>query len=366
MHIIQVTPTSYTKDGVIGGGERLALYIDEALQLAARRAGLAVTTSVLSLSGPAAVGDGLDRYQSLAGRQWDPRSFEASALMQRLRFADLVYVHQCMTEVGLFAAAHARLLGKPVFGSDAGAGEAPLVRNDPATMLIYEAVHAISAFAAEGFAGFPVPVHVVPGPVDTELHAPPPPDASPRDRQQVVSVGRVMPHKGIDRTIRALPAGASLTVVGQRYDDAYFEYLLGCAEGKDVRFHDGLDDGEVRALLHRAGLFVHASTHVDYLGHFYHKPELLGLAPLEALASGLPTLVSDAGSLPELGGLPGCHVFRSEAELAALMQDAVDGRMPAPPGDVMHAEVDARYGSSAVGRGLLDMMKVSTTCASFS
>ena len=30
VHIVQISPASYTRDGIIGGGERLALYIEAA------------------------------------------------------------------------------------------------------------------------------------------------------------------------------------------------------------------------------------------------------------------------------------------------------------------------------------------------
>ena len=107
-----------------------------------------------------------------------------------------MYVNQCMTPVGMFAAAHARLLGKRVFGTDAGGGEMHLLAYNPEAITVYDAVHAISAFAASAFEGLPIEVHVIPGPVDTVLHRPPPPDAPARDRLHVVSVGRILPHTG--------------------------------------------------------------------------------------------------------------------------------------------------------------------------
>jgi glycosyltransferase involved in cell wall biosynthesis len=349
---------------VIGGGERLALYIDEALRVAAAQSGTPLTTTLLALDGRRPVGGGKDRYQSVNGSAWDVYSLDADELTARLRPADAVYVHQCLTHVGLFAAAHARLLGKHVFGSDAGAGEAPLLAHNPDAMAIYDAVHAISVFAASAFEGFAVPVHVVPGPVDTTLHHPAPAGAPARDPSLVVSVGRILPHKGHERVIRALPAGMSLTIVGQHYDPAYLAYLQATAEGKPVSFADALDDAEVRALLHRAGVFVHASTHIDYLGRYAHKPELLGLAPLEALACGTPTLVSDAACLPELAVVPGCRVFRDEAELSAMLAEIACGRARQVPEADMHAAVTARFGLAEVGARLLSMMGIGQPCAS--
>ena len=354
IHILQITPTSYSKDGVIGGGEQLALYIDEALRQAAADLGLTITTSVLALDGAAPAGGNKDRSQAVAGRPWDVQSLDAASLAARIRPADAVYIHQCMTEVGLFAAAHARLLGKRVVGSDAGAGEANLLAANPDAMSVYDSVHAISVFAASAFRGMPVAVHVIPGPVDTTLHRPPPPDTPSPDPGLVLSIGRILPHKGFDRAIRALPSDMTMIIVGQHYDRDYLGFLRTCAAGKNVQFLDGLQDAEVRELMYRAGTCVHPSTHVDHNGRFYHKPELLGLAPLEALACGLPTIVSDAACLPELAGLPGCRVFHTEAELTAMLRQAG----PRPDPTVMHAAVDATYGLRTVGHGILTMMEV--------
>jgi glycosyltransferase involved in cell wall biosynthesis len=271
-------------------------------------------------------------------------------------------VHQCLTPIGLFVAAHARLLGKKLYGSDAGAGEAPLLRSDPDALAVYDGLHAISAFATAAFREFAVPVHVIPGPVDTAAF--PPGDADARDPALVVSVGRVMPHKGHDRVIRALPDGMRLAIVGQHYDQAYLDFLRGLAAGRHVEFLAELDDQAVRALLGRAGLFVHASTHVDHLGRFYHKPELLGLAPLEAISVGVTTLVSNAAALGELGVLPGCHVFDSDGHLAALMQAAREGTLPRVAPDAMHEAVTEQYGLRRVGGGLLRMMELAAPCVS--
>ena len=67
-----------------------------------------------------------------------------------------------------------------------------------------------------------------------------------------------------------------------------------------MHFEEKLDDAGLFSLMHRAGLYVHAATHVDYKGGFHLKPELLGLAPLEFLCTGGPAFVSRAGALREL------------------------------------------------------------------
>jgi glycosyltransferase involved in cell wall biosynthesis len=362
LHILQVTPTSYARDGVIGGGEKLALYLDAALRVAADGASKPITTALLALDATSDVGGGRDHRQALAGRAWDPYSVSATDLRRRLDTADIVYVHQCLTPIGLFVAAHARLLGKQLFGSDAGAGEAALLKGDPDALSIYDGLHAISAFAAAAYREFLVPVHVIPGPVDTDAF--PPGDSGARDPSLVVSVGRVLPHKGYERTIRALPEPMRLVIVGQHYDAEYLAFLRDLAVGRRVEFLADLDDGALGALLARAGLFVHASVHVGWQGQFYHKPELLGLAPLEALSTGLTTLVGNAGALGELGVLPGCHVFETDGQLADLLRATSQGTLPLVPSAAMHEAVTQRYGLASVGARLLHMMDGTLPCAS--
>jgi glycosyltransferase involved in cell wall biosynthesis len=355
--ILQVSPTGYSKRSVIGGGEKIVLYVDYALRRAAAEMQQPVTTSILVLDGEATsvVSDhGID-CRAIAGRAWDPFSINAGQLMEQMADFDVIYVHQCLCQVGLYVAAHARLLGKSVFGMDAGAGEYPLVKSNPDVARVYNAFHAISQFAQSSYSEFEVPSHVICGPVDTDVYCPAEERQNPKS---ILAVGRILPHKGFERIIEALPPSLSLTIVGTPYDEAYLAFLKEKAAGKDVTFLKDVSDGDLRELIKRSGLFVHASTHFDYQNRYYHKPELLGLAPLEAMSMGVRTLVSDAGSLPELASLPGCWCFRTPMELSGLLQAYRDGTLEAPsPGD-MHAAVTERYGLVQFGAKLLQVMGV--------
>jgi glycosyltransferase involved in cell wall biosynthesis len=354
--ILQVSPTGYSKSSVIGGGEKYVLYVDHALRRAAAEMQNPVKTSILVLDGEAGtvVSDhGIDS-RSIAGRAWDPFSIDAGDLTAQLSPFDIIYVHQCLSHVGLFVAAHAKLLEKVVIGADSGGGEYQLIKSNPDIARIYTRFHAYSRFGQNSFSEFDVPVHLVYGPVDTDVY-----DSKPdgkRDPKMVLALGRILPHKGFERIIDVLPPSLSLTIVGTPYDEAYVAFLKEKAAGKNVNFRKDLNDAELRTLIKRAGLFVHASTHFDYRGRYHHKPELLGLAPLEALSTGLRTLVSDAGSLPELAVLPGCWCFRNAAELADLMQAYAAGTLPNPSPEEMHAGVTERYGLLQFGEKLLNVM----------
>jgi glycosyltransferase involved in cell wall biosynthesis len=356
--ILQVSPTGYSKRSVIGGGEKIVLNIDHALRRAAAELQLSLATSILVLDGEAATvmsDHGID-CRSLQGRAWDPFSIHAGQLIERIASSEIIYVHQCLCQVGLYVAAHARLLGKVVIGMDAGAGEYPLVKSNPDVARIYSAFHALSHFALSAYEEFAVPRHVICGPVDTDVYA----DScsGERDPKTVLALGRILPHKGFERIIEALPESLTLTIIGSPYDEAYLAFLKEKSAGKSVTFLTGADDGEVRERVKRAGLFVHASTHFDYQGRYSHKPELLGLAPLEALSMGLPALVSDAGALPELAQLPGCWCFRSRTELSDLLEAHRAGALQVPPPGVMHAAVTEHFGLLQCGEKLLQVMGV--------
>src|SRR5207244_10196149 len=83
--------------------------------------------------------------------------------------------------------------------------------------------------------------HVILGGVDTAKFCP---DAAIPSRRMgeagtVLFVGRLLPHKGIDNLIEALPPDMSLDLIGRGYDTRYLRDLNALALGKQIRFrHD--------------------------------------------------------------------------------------------------------------------------------
>lgn len=144
-----------------------------------------------------------------------------------------------------------------------------------------------------------------------------------------------------------------LTIVGASLDNAYRDYLLSRIQGKKVKLLEGLTDSAVLDLLQTAGIFVDAATYVNYLGGTHPQPELLGLAPLAALSTGLPTLVSDAGALPELTCVPGCYIFQSVSDLNRLLHSHLEGQLPRFDPQTMAASVAEQYGQEGFGRKML-------------
>ena len=131
------------------------------------------------------------------------------------------------------------------------------------------------------------PVHVV-GHVVRALdrREPPPP---PRVEGPALVVSRLAREKAVDIAIDACAlAGVPLVIAGDGPERARLEER---ARGHDVRFTGVIGDAELAALRAQAGVALVPTR----------ARETFGLAALEAMAAGLPTVATDLGALAELG-----------------------------------------------------------------
>jgi glycosyltransferase involved in cell wall biosynthesis len=114
---------------------------------------------------------------------------------------------------------------------------------------------------------------------ETELELPPGP--------LVVAVARLVPQKGIDVAVRALPGlDATLVVLGEGSERSRLEAL---ARESGARLLLPGRVGDVAAVLRRADLLVHPA-----------RWEGFGLALLEAMLCGLPVVATRVSSIPEI------------------------------------------------------------------
>jgi glycosyltransferase involved in cell wall biosynthesis len=351
--IIHVTPRFYGNECSIAGGPKYLLYICRALQKGAESLGWNIETSVLSFGKEANVfesGPHRILHKIIKGDPKHPLTISADDIINSLQDADVVHVHQFLSHACLYVAAHARLLGKCIIGTD-HQGEEHHLSYNPEVSGIFDFFHSISDFALNTYKRLKGPVKLIKGPLDTETYKP---DLQKqRNPRSVLAVGRLLPHKGYEKIIEALPMEMELTIAGALVDVAYREFLFSRIQQKKVKIIEGLSDSEIINLMHTAGIFVHAATYIDFRGKIHTKPEMLGLAPLEALSTGLTTIVSDAGALPELGKLPGCYVFKSVQDLNRLLNAHLDGGLKHPAPEIIHAGVEEVYGLENFGRKML-------------
>ena len=293
--VLHLVPAPFGTDGIFGGAERYALELAKTM---ARRLPTRLV-SFGSQSRRTIHEEGLEeivlgKASSVRGQRTNPYH---SGIFRHIWWADVVHCHQNHTFGAEVAAMFSRLTRKKVYASDLGGGGWGLNGYMKTYRLFTGHLH-ISEYS-RNLAGH---VHtdrtaVIYGGVDTSRFFP---DRSVPKEPLVVFVGRVMPHKGIDNLIRALPDGLTLEVIGRPYNSEYKAMLTKLAVGKAVLFRSGFDDDEVIQAYRRAICVALPSLYRDCYGNETRIPELLGQTLLEGMACGLPGLCTQVASLPEV------------------------------------------------------------------
>jgi glycosyltransferase involved in cell wall biosynthesis len=167
---------------------------------------------------------------------------------------------------------------------------------------LFDRFLTVSAYSARQLGAPPSRTRVVYGGADPVRFSPDPEVV----RQGVLFVGRLTPHKGIDRLIEAMPETAQLRVVGSaghdlaRPESGYPELLRRLAARRRVEFLGAVPDSDLPALYHGAQVLALPSVHLTCYGRQVAVSELLGLVAIEAMASGTPVVASRLGGLPEV------------------------------------------------------------------
>jgi glycosyltransferase involved in cell wall biosynthesis len=211
-----------------------------------------------------------------------------------------------------------------------------------------DAVLAVSDWERDRLrADFGVDARVIPNGLDVARFR----EASPeeRDRPYLLTVGRLVAYKGVDRAIRALaePAldGYDLLVAGSGPDRDAMERTARAAGVADrVTFLGYVDDERL------PGLYAGAAAHL-LLSEF----EAYGMTVAEALAAGTPSVVREGGALAQWAAREGCVGVGEPTPpaVAAAVAAAVD-REPSDEGlwtwaEVTDAVADVYRGVLSVG-----------------
>ncbi|GAB4139089.1 MAG: glycosyltransferase [Cyanobacteria bacterium J069] len=361
LRVAHLTPTYFDDSSYIGGGERYVSNLVQSLQL---HCADTVDARIISFSVQSApdrgaetlIRDGIETtLLPNLYRRGNPMEAGNPLLWQMLSEFDVVHIHQPFSTFGSIATTIAKHLGLPVVASDLGGGGSPVIlqRN---TINLADALVCISEYSASLLRPtVKAPIYVLIGPVDTRVFRP---SDEPLARlPQVSCVGRILPHKGIDRVIRALPYDLPLVVCGRVYHERYYELLKELSVGKTVRFLTDASDTDIIDLYRTSAVNVLASTYQDVFGQVYPNPELMGLTVIEAMACGTPTFVSRVASLPELV-IPEetGRIFNDETQLATFFADVRDGIYPLKGSDNRcTAHVENSFSMGAVANGLLQV-----------
>jgi glycosyltransferase involved in cell wall biosynthesis len=298
MRVTHVAPTAFGDDGLLGGGERyplelarsLAPHVHCRLVVFGRRArrwrepgGLEVV--VLRARGHA---------------KGHPAHPIGAGLVGATRDADVVHAHQLYSRTTDLALRAARLRGQHRVVTDHGLPESGGRR--PGRLV--ERFLVVSRFSAHVLGAPPECTTAIYGGADPgRFH----PDRDDR-REGILFVGRITPHKGIDRLIQALPRGSRLTIAGSTGHDSdgperdYPALLRAMAASAPahVDFAGPVSEHELPLLMRRHAIFAMPSVEETCYGRHVAISELLGLSVIEAMASGIPIVASDIGGLPEV------------------------------------------------------------------
>ena len=292
-----MAPTVFGPEGLYGGGERYPLELARALA--------AEVDCELVTFGPRPgrwrepAGLRVRVLRPLGRLRGHPAQPVTPLLPPALAGAQIVHAHQFRSVPSRLAAVTARARGAATAVTDHGL---PGRTWGGLVHRLFDRYLTVSRFSAEVLGAPPARTEVIYGGADPRRFAPQPGG----DRDGVLFVGRLTPHKGVDRLIRALPAGAGLRIAGSGGHDPrpperdYPDLLRRLAEGRDVRFLGPVSEEDLPGLYRSAAVLAMPSVDRTCYGRPVPVSELLGLTALEAMASGTPVVASRIGGLAEV------------------------------------------------------------------
>lgn len=339
--VMHLVPALFDEqDGVVGGAERYVL------ELARHMADVVPTRLVTFGAETRELQVGSLRIRVL-GRAWHIRGQRSNPFDVRIagevRLADVVHCHQQHIASSSFAALVGRFLGRRVFCTDLGGGGLDL-STVMSTDALYTGHLHISHYSRRVFGHDGRPwAHVIGGGVDTTRFSP----STGLRANTVVFVGRILPHKGIDALVRALPDDLTARIIGPAPHPAYLADLQQLAVGKRISFEHGVDDTALVEAYRSALCVVLPSVYDDMYGQHTDVPELLGQTLLEGMACGTPGVCTDVASLPEIvrDGSTGFVVRAHDIEAlrTALQRLASDPGLVTRMGQAATADVASRF-----------------------
>lgn len=348
-----LTPMHFDEQSYLGGGERYPVNLAYGVVGASNGT---VEIDIISYGASARsveLSPGVRlKVLTLANPGSNPLDALSWELPAAIADADLVHVHQAFTRSSEIALLVAKQQQKPICVTDHG-GATSRLASSLKSLDLADRIICYSDFGASLIEAA-TQINVVKGGVNAEFFQPP--VASPQ-RDHVLYVGRLMPHKGIDQLVAALPAGIPLIVCGRPYDRDYHRFLETLATGKDVRFLTEAGDEEIRELYRTAWATVLPSVYIDCNKAVHLAPELMGLSMLESMACGTPAICSRVAAMPEfIRHRETGFVYDSLAELTGHLELlATNSEVCDQMGARARADIDERFSREVVGRRVLSI-----------
>jgi glycosyltransferase involved in cell wall biosynthesis len=298
MKVIHITPTYFDESSIIGGGERYPT------ELSSWMANCVDTTLVSFSSVRRNYSQGHLKIKTypvkhlIHGNKINPLSFH---YLDSIVSADIVHIHHIHTLVSDLGCLIAGLLGKRVFVTDYGGGGSLVLNQKLPVFRVYKNAIAYSRF---GLDFIPVELQkkavLIKGGIDTDKFCP---DASLKKENNILYVGRILPHKGINYLIDAFRllnrSDYKLKILGRVYSEQFYQDIKQQAEGLNVEFVHDSDDQRLIQEYRTAMVTVLPSVHTNCYGDYTPVPELMGFSLLESQACGTPAICTDAGAMHE-------------------------------------------------------------------
>ena len=355
--VAYLTPLYFDEASCLGGGERYPLNLAIGVVGASQGTVEVEIVSYGSASLRKELRPGVSlRVLKAANLPRNPLDVVSWELPEAVAAADLVHIHMIYTrsnEMGLLVA---KQQCKPVVMTDHG-GKSSTLGEELGCLELADRVVAYSDFGASLYPSN-TPVTVIKGGVDSDLFTPPEPGQRPA-RDRVLYVGRLLPHKGLDTLVEALPPDLPLTLCGRPYHPEFLKRLQELARGKQVEFVTDADDARILDLYRRAWVNVLPSVYCDCYGRTHVAPELMGFTLLEAMACGTPAICSRVAAMPEfvLDNETG-FIFDTPAQLATQLRLLAETpAMVEEMGLRARQLIDEEFGLRVAGRKMLELYR---------
>ncbi len=292
--VLHIVPALFGSDGVFGGAERYAFEL-------ARYMAEVTPTKLLSFGAYAKVERSGNLDIRVIGSPWYVRGQRSNpfsaAIFAEISKADVIHCHQQHILASSLTALCGRLARRKVFVTDLGGGgwDVSAYMN---TDRWYRGHLHISEYSRKVFGHDGQPwSDVILGGIDTEKFSP---DTAVRRDGSVLFVGRLLPHKGVNYLVQAMPPDVPLTLIGRAMDERYLSDLQSLATGKQITFRHDCTDEDIVHAYRSAMCIVLPSVYRDVYGQETNVPELLGQTLLEGMACGTPAICTDVASMPEI------------------------------------------------------------------
>ncbi len=293
--VLHIVPALFdANDGILGGAERyafeLARFMSSEVPTTLVTFGERERNETMGSLKVRVIGD----PWFVRGQRTNPISL---ALISALRNADVVHCHQQHVLASSLAAVVGKFSKRRVFVSDLGGGGWD-VSAYISTDRWYDGHLHISEYSRKVFGQAEQSwAHVILGGVDTEKFSP---DVSVQRDQSALFVGRLLPHKGVNDLLNALPADMRLELIGSSSHAQFLQDLKTLAKGKQVSFFHDCDDAGLVAAYRTSMCVVLPSVYEGMYGNQTRVPELLGQTLLEGMACGAPAICTNVASMPEV------------------------------------------------------------------